>query len=129
MNVRRLEVLGVVLRNDRGEFLAALSTKVTGIVSALLGEILAAREAAVFAQQQRFPLLELEGDALLGINALSHKGGKDSSPFGHILDDTRRILENQAQGLAMLGLKQHSLVIWFEESSDVILNLLVEDIN
>ncbi|TQE11284.1 hypothetical protein C1H46_003290 [Malus baccata] len=129
MKVRRLEVLRIVLRNDTGEFLVALSTKATGIVSPLLGEILAAREAAVFAQQQQFPLLELEGDALLVINAISHKGGNDSSPFGHILDDTRRILDNQAQWLAMLGLKQHSLVTWFKESSDVILNLLVEDSN
>ncbi|RXH80091.1 hypothetical protein DVH24_041238 [Malus domestica] len=92
--------MGFVLRNDRGEFLAALSTKVTGILPAA-GTNFGSKGSCCFCTAAAVPsshvLLELEGDALLVINALSHKGVKDSSPFGHILDDTRRILENQAQ--------------------------------
>ncbi|CAN6726669.1 unnamed protein product [Malus baccata var. baccata] len=98
--------MGFVLRNDRGEFLAALSTNVTGILPAA-GTNFGGKGSCCFCTAAAVPsshvLLELEGDALLVINAPSHKGVKDSSPFGHILDDTRRILENQAQWKVIYG--------------------------
>ncbi|KAB2608081.1 hypothetical protein D8674_011249 [Pyrus ussuriensis x Pyrus communis] len=66
--------------------------RIEGIGSPLLAEIMAAREAVIFSQHQQTTHVEVEGDALMVTTALQHEDLRDSSPFGHIIADTRHIL-------------------------------------
>ncbi|CAN6693151.1 unnamed protein product [Malus baccata var. baccata] len=62
---------GVVLRNDTGQFVAALARKQDGISSPLLAEIEAARAAILLVRELNKELVELEGDAALVLAALN----------------------------------------------------------
>ncbi|XP_070676245.1 uncharacterized protein [Malus domestica] len=144
----QLEIGGVgiviTIQNDRWEFMATVSMRVEGIGSSLLAEIMAAREAMIFSQHQQTTHMEVEGDALMVTTTLQHEGLKDSSPFEHIIADTRHILNGFSQckvtfgqrstnkvarRLVRLGLGLDTLVAWFEEPPDVITDLLIEDSN
>ena len=76
------------------------------------------------------------------VPAIQLKVAANNGPFGHLLEDTRRILQNVGQwkttfvrrdanilahSLARLGLTLAHPVYWFEEPPDVIFNLLFED--
>ncbi|TQE04101.1 hypothetical protein C1H46_010321 [Malus baccata] len=63
--------IGVVLRNDTGQFVAALPRKQDGISSPLLAEIEAARAAILLVRELNKELVELEGDAALVMAALN----------------------------------------------------------
>ncbi|XP_068323232.1 uncharacterized protein [Pyrus communis] len=142
----QLEIGGVrvVIWNHKGEFMAAVAMRVEGIGSPLLAEIMAAREAVIFSQHQQTTDVEVEGDALMVTTTLQHEGLKDSSPFGHIIANTRQILSGfsqckvtfgqcstnkMAHRLARLGLALDNPVVWFKEPFDVIIDLLIEDSN
>ncbi|CAN6556313.1 unnamed protein product [Malus baccata var. baccata] len=63
--------IGVVLRKDTGQFVAALAMKLDGISSPLLAEIEAACVAILLVQELNKELVELEEDAALVLAALN----------------------------------------------------------
>ncbi|XP_070670866.1 uncharacterized protein [Malus domestica] len=128
--------VGVVIRNNKGEFMVIVAMRVEGVGSPLLVEIMAAREALIFSQHQQTTHVEVEGDALMVSTTLQHEGLNDSSPFGHIITNIRQILNDFSQckvtfgrrstnkvvhRLARLGLTLDTPVAWFEEPHDVII--------
>ncbi|KAB2598400.1 hypothetical protein D8674_001320 [Pyrus ussuriensis x Pyrus communis] len=120
----------------------ALISYKTGIASSLLAEIAAAREAALFAHQWQIEHVILEGDALLVIAAIQNNLAANHGPFGHLMDDTRRILQSfqlwkanfvrrdantVAHRLARFSLTLEHPVSWFEDPPDIISELVLED--
>ena len=79
--------IGVVIRNCKGELMAALSEKIQKPQSVVALEMLAARRAALFASECGFQQLSFEGDSKLVIKAL-RQGEMQHSSVGHILKDT-----------------------------------------
>ncbi|CAN6701020.1 unnamed protein product [Malus baccata var. baccata] len=59
-----------VIRNEVGEFVAAMAKQHTGICSLLLTETMAARDAALFVHEQQVPAVEIEDDALSVMDTL-----------------------------------------------------------
>ena len=62
--------IGVVIRNNKGQMLAALSEKVIMPTIVEILEMLAARRAAVFARELRFHKVFFEGDVELVVKSL-----------------------------------------------------------
>ena len=79
--------IGVVIRNCKGELMAALSEKIQKPQSVVALDMLAARRATLFACECGFQQLSFEGDSKLVIKALGH-GEMQHSSVGHILKDT-----------------------------------------
>ncbi|XP_070668779.1 uncharacterized protein [Malus domestica] len=122
--------VGVIIRNAARDFIEALAMKMTAVGSPMQAEIAAAPEAAVFALQWMTEQLILEGDALLVIAAIQNKAMVNHGSFGHLLEDTRRILQSfktwkagyvrrdansVAHRLARFGLTLEHPVSWFED--------------
>ena len=82
--------IGVVVRSNRGQVLAALAEKVTKPVSIEVLEVLAARRAIQFVLELGFVHSMFEGDAVMVIKALAD--GNCSVPsFCHIVKDIESI--------------------------------------
>lgn len=73
---------GVVIRDDKGSFVAALAKNTAGISSPLVAEAMAAREAALFVHNLQVEKMIMEGDAWLVLSALQNMGESCSSPPG-----------------------------------------------
>ncbi|KAK9999595.1 hypothetical protein SO802_019198 [Lithocarpus litseifolius] len=87
------ERIGVVVRLDSSEVLAALSEKIPLLYSIEVLEALAARRAAQFVVELGLQYTVLEGDSELVFKALT----TDSSPrssIGHIIKDTLSIVSS-----------------------------------
>ncbi|KAB2632764.1 hypothetical protein D8674_029011 [Pyrus ussuriensis x Pyrus communis] len=69
---RSIGGVGVVIRNDRGDFVAALAKRHDAIPSPLLAETMAARDAAWLVKEKQLLAFVFEGDALLVMVALQH---------------------------------------------------------
>ena len=82
--------IGVVIRNEIGEVMAALSEKIALPSSVETLELLAARRAAVFAVELGLQRVIFEGDAEGVIKALS-KRDVTQSPDDHLVKDFRSI--------------------------------------
>lgn len=59
---------------------------------------MATHEAAAFAQRWVGSQVELERDVLLVVAALQRDSTANICQFGHVLDDTRRLMNNFSQG-------------------------------
>ena len=82
--------IGVVVRNNRGQVVAALAEKVTKPESTEVLEVLAAHKAVQFVLELGFAHSMFEGDAATVIKALAD--GNCSVPsFGHIVKDIESI--------------------------------------
>lgn len=79
--------LGVVIQNHEGEVMAALSEKIPMPPSITQLELLAARRAALFAQEVGLRNSILEGDSKIVINSL-RRGDMFQYAFGHLIQDT-----------------------------------------
>ncbi|KAM1241351.1 hypothetical protein ACFX2J_046558 [Malus domestica] len=90
--------IGVVVRDANGNFVAAMARHPGGIKSPMLAKCMATREAAAFAQQWVRAQVELEGDALLVVAALQRDSAANMGQLGHVLDDTRQLMDNIPHG-------------------------------
>nr|GMC71359.1 uncharacterized protein LOC109155154 [Ipomoea batatas] len=81
--------LGCILRNSRGEFVAARETKWYGCYQSKLAEAISIREALLWLKEMQFDRVLVETDALLVIQGL--KDHDSNSSFGLILEDICKI--------------------------------------
>ena len=82
--------IGVVIQNEFGEVMAALSEKIALPSSVETLELLAARRATVFAMELGLQQISFEGDAEGVIKALSQRDVTHSL-VGHLVKDFRSI--------------------------------------
>lgn len=75
----------MVVRNERGEFVAAAVKNHCGIASPLLAEFVVPRDAALSVQELKLMAVEMEGDALLVMAALQRAGRTTCPRLGILL--------------------------------------------
>ena len=85
-NERDKAGIGVIIRNPKGEVMAALSEKIQKPPSAEILELLAAKRAMRFSLETGFNKSVFEGDSELVIKSLRH-GGYENSLGGHLIKD------------------------------------------
>ena len=125
--------LGVIIRNDHGLVMAALTQVIPLPISVEMVEVLAARRALSFAHELGFDHIILEGDSDTAIRAMMN-GSFSSASFGHILADikvlsshfrhlvfrhTRRQGNKVAHSLARAACNFSPFCTWIEEVPDV----------
>ncbi|KAM1944700.1 hypothetical protein ACFX15_012902 [Malus domestica] len=88
---------GMVVRNSEGGFLAAQVSREEGVRSVLHAEAVAARAVAMFLCRWVTEQVQVEGYALLVIYAIQNEGVAYSGHYGHMFDDTRRLLQDFKQ--------------------------------
>ncbi|XP_050260115.1 uncharacterized protein LOC126705266 [Quercus robur] len=133
--------IGVVIRNEFGEVMAALSEKIAFPSSVETLELLAARRAAVFVVELGLQQISFKGVAEGVIKALSQRDVTHSS-VGHIVKDfrsiasslgtfslshTRRQGNNVAHALARRALFFFPLLVWVENVPPNILQFVLDD--
>ena len=79
--------IGVVVRNEHGEVVAAMAEKVPILDSVFTLETLAARHAVLFVQELGLHNVVFEGDSASSIQAISNRLFTHSS-CGHIINDS-----------------------------------------
>ncbi|XP_075658640.1 uncharacterized protein LOC142628417 [Castanea sativa] len=134
--------VGAVIRNERGEVMAALSGKGPPISCSEEAEILACRRAVVFALECGFREMVVEGDNQSVMSALELKRSL-SSRVGHIVQDvlsllkelrwsqvlfTKRSANTIAHLLARHAKNESHDVIWLEESHPPVVQALYNDL-
>ena len=82
---------GAIIRNDKGEVMAAMSAGGTQVSSREEAELLACRKAIEFATDARFSELVIEGDNSNVMKALS-SSSVDQSLLGNVVDDVRHLV-------------------------------------
>nr|XP_027118368.1 uncharacterized protein LOC113735569 [Coffea arabica] len=87
--------VGVVVRDERGNFVTGTSHKISGIFSPEVIEAYAARTAISLLLQWKVPNIILEGDSLKIVNMLKLMESDDSA-YGVLLDDIFVRLQNFA---------------------------------
>ena len=87
--------VGVVVRDERGNFVAGTSHKISGIFSPEVIEAYAARTAISLLLQWKVPNIILEGDSLKIVSMLKLMESDDSA-YGVLLDDIFVRLQNFA---------------------------------
>ena len=80
--------LGIIIRNDYGLVMAALTQIIPLPTSVETVEVLAARRAVIFAFELGFDQVILEGDSAIAIQALN-SDDFSAAPFGHIISDVK----------------------------------------
>ena len=135
--------IGVVIRNCKGELMAALSEKIQKPQSVVALEMLAARRAALFASECGFQQLSFEGDSKLVIKAL-RQGEMQHSSVGHILKDTMSYVSSfqscsfshvgrqdntVAHALAQRARLSFPIVLWMESVPLDIMSFVMSDIS
>ncbi|CAI9777924.1 unnamed protein product [Fraxinus pennsylvanica] len=134
--------LGLVIRDDRGSFIAAKVIPVRGITDPLIAEVLGVREALSWLKV-RFPEVQIiEMDALLVYNALQ-QNKVDNSYFGLLIEDcrllasdmpnikfswVRRSANQVAHILAKAASSFHDTIEWSYFSPLFISNVLLADL-
>ena len=78
--------LGIIIRNNVGLVMAAMTQQIPLPASVEMVEVLAARRALWFAMELEFDRLIVEGDSEVIINSIK-EGNMSHSAFGHILQD------------------------------------------
>jgi hypothetical protein len=82
----------IVVCDDRGRVTAAASKRRHGSFEPTIGEALASFHAASFCKDLGIQQLWLEGDAKIIVDVLN-SNGSTWSRYGHIVEDTRSILQ------------------------------------
>jgi ribonuclease HI len=88
--------IGVILRDERGQVLAAMSKTRNGTLEPSTGEAFATSTAICFCRDIGVQRVVLEGDAKQIVDAVN-SNLTSWSRFGHLIDDTRWILESFPQ--------------------------------
>ncbi|KAK7835509.1 hypothetical protein CFP56_023440 [Quercus suber] len=74
--------IGVIIRNDQGLAMVALSQQIPSPASVEMVEVIAARQALMFAKELGFDKVEVEGDSETVVNAILGDY-MDNSYMGH----------------------------------------------
>ena len=82
----KVSSFGVVIRNDKGEVMAALSAKGLSVMDSEEAEVLAGRKALEFALDSSFMEVVLEGD-IIGVMRSILSNRVNNSGLGHIYVD------------------------------------------
>ena len=82
--------LGVLIRDGRGNVLAALSQKIALPQSVEMAEALAAKRAVQLATEMSFLRVVVEGDCKRVVQALQAQG-RSFTLYRHVIEDVRRI--------------------------------------
>lgn len=82
--------LWIVIQDEQGLIIAALSQRIPLPSSVVMVEALAARRALIFAQEISISTVEVEGDSLQVIRAIQNQK-QDRSCMGHIIQDIKQI--------------------------------------
>ena len=80
--------VGAMIRNERGEVMAAMSARGPQVVDSEKAKILACRRAMEFAREAGFTELVIEGDNVSVMKSVSASGA-DQSRLGHIIQDIK----------------------------------------
>ena len=122
--------VGAIIRNDRGEVMAALSAKGPPVTGSDEAETFACRRAVEFAVECGFTELILEGDNQALMDAVCTRQGR-SSWLGHIIQDVlvlldglrwvqisfvKRSANTVAHGLARWAKDLVEDIVWIEDS-------------
>ena len=86
--------IGMVLRDDRGNFNAGIQSCMAGVVTSMEAEAIAVHEALCWIVSMGLRSVVIECDALAVVNALQ-KGTVFFSEVGSILDSCRHILRQR----------------------------------
>ena len=134
--------IGVVIRNNEGQVLAALLEKVRMPATVEILEMLAARKVATFARELRFSQVCFEGDAKLVVKCLQ-SGSVSNVLAGHLAKDfmsirgyfqSSSIIHVRWQGnyvayaLARDARFSFPLRVWMEEVPPNIFSFVVKDL-
>nr|POF00294.1 hypothetical protein CFP56_60087 [Quercus suber] len=134
--------IGVVIRDNEGQLLAALSEKVRLPVTVEVLEMLAARRAALFAREFGFSWVCFEGDVELVVKCLQ-SGLVSNALTGHLVKDfmsirwdfqsssiihVRQQGNNVAHALARNARFSFPLRVWMEEVPPNIFSFVVKDL-
>ena len=84
---------GAIIRNEKGEVMAAMTTPGPMVRTSDEAELLACRRAIEFAVDVGFSRLIVEGDNINVIHAIS-SSVENTSPFGDVVDDIRHLLRS-----------------------------------
>ncbi|KAL0009466.1 hypothetical protein SO802_010968 [Lithocarpus litseifolius] len=125
--------IGIIIRNDHGLVMAALTQVIPLPTSVEIVEVLAARRALIFAYELGFNRIILEGDSEIAIRAMNSENFSAAS-FGHLIADiksfsshfealvfqhTRRLGNKVAHRLARAAcIFSSSPCTWLEEVPD-----------
>ena len=82
---------GVIIRNDNGEVMAAMTASGPKVSTSDEAEMLACRRAIEFAVDAGFSKLIIEGDNINVIQAIS-SSLENNSLFGNVVDDIRHLI-------------------------------------
>ncbi|XP_059436227.1 uncharacterized protein LOC132169166 [Corylus avellana] len=85
--------IGVVIRGENGQVIAAMSKTTLGLLEPTMGEALAAYHAVCLGRNLGMQNIYLEGDAKQVVEAINSQTSTWSR-FGHLIDDTRGILRS-----------------------------------
>ena len=122
--------VGVVIRNDKGEVMAALSARGPPVTDSEEAKVLAGRKALEFALDLGFSEVVLEGDNIGVMRSIQSKGANNSS-LGHIYGDihclaagfrvwsvsyVKRTANSVAHSLAKYVRQVVDEQVWLEES-------------
>ena len=133
--------IGVIIRNDRGQVMAALSSKGGAVQDSEVAEVLACRKALEFALDADFSNLIVEGDNTTVMNSIT-LAQSDLSCLGNIYDDIRCLAEGLrhvefnsisrsanrvAHSLAHYAKHLDEDIVWLEDSPPPALEALYLD--
>ena len=83
--------IGIIIRNEQGLVMAALSQQIPLPTSVEMVEVLAARRALVFSKELGFDRVIVEGDSANTITSING-GHMDHLALGHVLLDIKSLL-------------------------------------
>ena len=133
--------IGVIIRNDRGQVMAALSSKSHAVVDNEEAEVLACRKALEFAMDAGFLELIVEGNNINVMNSI-RSARVDLSCLGNLYDDIqcmagclrhvefhsiRRSANGVAHSLARYARHLSKDTVWLEDSPSPALEALYLD--
>ena len=135
--------VGAMIRNERGEVMAAMSVRGPQVVDSEEAEILACRRAMEFVREAGFTELVIEGDNVNVMKSVSASEA-DQSRLGHIIQDikwltqglrkvsfsyVRRVANYVAHGLARYAKYVKEDMYWIEDNPPPVLKALYYDLS
>jgi ribonuclease HI len=131
--------VGVIIRDWKGEVIAALSQPVMATYDPVSAESMAALRAVEFCSEVGINDFILEGDSLLVVKAVN-ESNLGWLPYGQIIEDIHCVLgtrrqwhirhvkreaNSAAHGLAKFASRTSDLIVWMEESPSCILDIVI----
>jgi hypothetical protein len=137
----RLMGIGIIARDSAGRVMAAMSSVVPYIKDPTVAEAIGAKRAVEFGREKGFPSIELEGDALQIVLALSLE--ECCGAFENVITETKLLLDTYScwrvghvgrQGnraahlLAKFAVSHKSLHVWVGVCPDFIKDVVSADL-